>query len=87
VDEPVGQRWAMVEPALWRRRRLGSSPSHQGVCGRHGGEEACVTQGGLSWFRDGNRIRDPISVRREVGNEAMGVVGQPNSTASMPKGV
>jgi len=25
----------------------GSSPSYQGVCGRHGGEEACVTQGGL----------------------------------------
>jgi hypothetical protein len=46
-DEPVGQRWGMVEPALWRRRRLGSTPSYQGVCGRHGGEEACVTQGGL----------------------------------------
>jgi hypothetical protein len=46
-DEPVGQRWGMVEPALWRRRRLGSSPLYQGVCGRHGGEEACVTQGGL----------------------------------------
>jgi hypothetical protein len=46
-DEPVGQRWGMVEPALWRRRRLGSTSSYQGVCGRHGGEEACVTQGGL----------------------------------------
>jgi hypothetical protein len=46
-DEPVGQRWGMVEPALWRRRHLGSTPSYQGVCGRHGGEEACVTQGGL----------------------------------------
>jgi hypothetical protein len=40
ADEPVGQRWAMVEPALWRRRHVGSSPSYQGVCGRHGGEEA-----------------------------------------------
>ncbi len=48
-DEPVGQRRAMVEPAVWRRRRLGSSPSYQGVCGRHGGEEASVTQGGLVW--------------------------------------
>ena len=47
TDEPVGQRWAMVEPALWGRRHLGSSPSYQGVCGRHGGEEACVTQGDL----------------------------------------
>ena len=26
---------------------MGSSPSYQGVCGRHGGEEAWVTQGGL----------------------------------------
>jgi hypothetical protein len=46
-DEPVGQRWGMVEPALWRRRQLGSTPSHQGVCGRHGTEETRVTQGGL----------------------------------------
>src|SRR3954469_6377165 len=29
----------MVEPALWGRRHMGSTPSHQGVCGRHGGEE------------------------------------------------
>jgi hypothetical protein len=49
TDEPVGQRWAMVEPALWGRRRQGSSPSYQGVCGRHGGEEAWVTQGDLVW--------------------------------------
>jgi len=24
-DEPVGQRWGKVEPALWRRRRYSSS--------------------------------------------------------------
>jgi len=41
-DEQVGQRWGKVEPALWGRRRSGSSPSHQGVCGRHGGEERQV---------------------------------------------
>ena len=46
-DEPVGQRWGMVEPALWRRRRVGSSPAYHGVCGRHGGEEAWVPQGDL----------------------------------------
>jgi hypothetical protein len=46
-DEPVGQRWGMVEPALWRRRHEGSTSSYQGVCGRHGGEDRCVTQGGL----------------------------------------
>jgi hypothetical protein len=28
-------------------KALGSTPSHQGVCGRHGGEDASVTQGGL----------------------------------------
>jgi len=26
---------------------MGSDPSYQGVCGRHGGEEAWVTQGDL----------------------------------------
>jgi hypothetical protein len=46
-DEPVGQRRGMVAPALWRRRRRGSSPAYHGVCGRHGGEEAWVTQGAL----------------------------------------
>jgi hypothetical protein len=28
-------------------KAFGSTPSYQGVCGRHGGEEARVTQGGL----------------------------------------
>jgi hypothetical protein len=30
-DEPVGQRWGMVEPALWRRRRL-VPPHRTTVC-------------------------------------------------------
>jgi hypothetical protein len=46
-DEPVGPRWGMVEPALGRRRHEGSTSSYHGVCGRHGGEDRCVTQGGL----------------------------------------
>jgi hypothetical protein len=46
-DEPVGPRRGMVEPALWRRRRVDSTPSYHGVCGRHGGEDVCVTQGDL----------------------------------------
>src|SRR3954454_4733145 len=29
----------MVERALWGRRHMGSTTSHQGACGRHGGEE------------------------------------------------
>jgi hypothetical protein len=46
-DEPVGPRQGMVEPALWGRRQLGSTLSHQGVCGRHGVKEPCVTRGDL----------------------------------------
>jgi hypothetical protein len=46
-EEPVGPSWGMVESALWRRRRYGSSPAYHGVCGRHGGEEAQMTQGDL----------------------------------------
>ena len=46
-DEPVGRRQGMVEPALWGRRHQGSTLSHQGVCGRHGGKDTRVTRGGL----------------------------------------
>lgn len=46
-DEPVGPRQGMVEPALWGRRHLGSTLSHQGVCGRHGVKDPCLTRGGL----------------------------------------
>lgn len=43
-------------------------PPHQGVCGRHGTEEQCVTPGGLSGFAGGTAIRDCISVAK---SEAM----------------
>ena len=36
-------------------------PPHQGVCGRHGMEDQCVTLGGLTWFLGGVRISDLIS--------------------------
>ena len=36
-------------------------PSYQGVCGRHGTEDPCVTPGELVVFLDGNRISNPIS--------------------------
>ena len=42
-------------------KAFGSSPSYQGVCGRHGEEEACVTQGGLTVFSVVTEISDPIS--------------------------
>ena len=73
-DEPVGQRRGMVEPALWRQRRLGSSSSHQGVCGRHGGEETFVTQGGL------------VSSERKVGSRYCGThrrKGGPTANANI----
>ncbi len=34
---------------------------HQGVCGRHGREDRCVTPGGLTWFSGGTEISRPIS--------------------------
>ena len=67
-DEPVGQRWGMVEPALWGRRHIGSPPSHQGVCGRHGGEETRVTQGGL--VLSGRKVRSRwCGTRRRKGGQ------------------
>jgi len=41
-------------------KAFGSTPSYQGVCGRHGGEEARVTQGGL------------VSSERQVGSRWYG---------------
>ena len=52
---------------------------HQGVCGRHGTEDSCVTPGGLVRFSSGIEISNPIS-KREMGSDAERVVGQPNST-------
>jgi hypothetical protein len=56
TDEPIGQRRGMVAPAPWRRRRVGSSSSYQGVCGRHGGEDRWVTLGELVWFNGTGRV-------------------------------
>ena len=36
-------------------------PPHQGVCGRHGTEDQCVTLGELVVFLGGARISNPIS--------------------------
>ena len=36
-------------------------PSHQGVCGRHGTEDLCVTPGELVGSPDGTGVSDPIS--------------------------
>ena len=46
-------------------------PPHQGVCGRHGTEDRCVTPGELVRFLSGVGISDPISRPGEVGSEAV----------------
>src|SRR6267143_681429 len=66
-DEPVGQRWSMVESALSRRRRS-HSPTAQGVCGRHGTEEQHVTSGELAESPGGTGVSRPIS-ESEVASE------------------
>src|SRR5260370_33104269 len=50
-DEPVGQRWGKVEPALWGRRR-----SHTRTAPR-----------GLRTARDGRPGRDPRRTSRALG--------------------
>ena len=57
---------------------------HQGVCGRHGTEDSCVTPGGLVRFSSGIEISNPISVC-EMGSDAERVVGQLHSTSSTAK--
>jgi hypothetical protein len=78
-DEPVGQRWDKVEPAIWWRRRSHSPHLHQGVCGRHGTEEQRVTSGGLAESPGGTGVSRPIS-ESEVASKARSVVGRLNIT-------
>ena len=54
-------------------------PPHQGVCGRHGMEDQCVTLGDLGGSAGGAAATDPIS-ESEVGRDARRGVGRPNST-------
>src|SRR3972149_7584645 len=59
-------------------------PLHQGVCGRHGTEDQCVTPGELPGSSGGTEGRDPISAS-ELGSGALGVVGRLGSTRSTVK--
>ena len=49
-------------------------PPHQGVCGRHGMEDQCVTLGDLGGSAGGAAATDPIS-ESEVGRDARRGVG------------
>ena len=68
TEEPVGPSWGMVEPAVGRRRRYGSSPAYPGVGGRHGGEETAATQGDLSVSNRKGRVRY-CGTRRRKGEQ------------------
>jgi hypothetical protein len=57
---------------------------HQGVCGRHGTEEQCVTSGGLTASLVGAGVSRPIS-ESEKASDALSVVGRLKSTRSMVK--
>ena len=59
-------------------------PPYQGVCGRHGTEEQCVTSGGLAVSPGGTGVSGPIS-ESEMASEALSVVGRLKSTRSMVK--
>ena len=50
-------------------------PPHQGVCGRHGTKEQCVTSGELGESPGGTGVSGPIS-ESEVASEAQSVVGR-----------
>jgi hypothetical protein len=54
----------------------------QGDCGQHGREEQYVTSGELAKSPDGFRSQQPYKRKREVGSEALSVVGPLHSTAS-----
>jgi hypothetical protein len=47
ADEPVGQRWGKVEPALWRRRRSHSPTAPRCLRTARYGKQ-CMTSGGLT---------------------------------------
>src|SRR3989304_9148455 len=79
-DEPVGQRWGKVEPALWRRRRSHSPTAPRCLRAARDGRTAydLGRTGGVSGGTGGS---NPISAS-EMERGAPPVVGQPNSTGS-----
>jgi hypothetical protein len=59
-------------------------PPHQGVCGRHGTEEQCVTSGKLTEPSGGTGVNRPIS-ESEVARDVLSVGGRLCSTTSAAK--
>src|SRR3954452_25208721 len=78
-DEPVGQRWGKVEPALWGRRRSHSPTASRCLrAARYGRSrrDPRRTRSVPGWHRD----QRPYKPQSEVGSDAGRVVGRPNST-------
>src|SRR3954462_13093043 len=70
----------MVEPARWGRRHMGSTPSHQGVCGRHGGEETSRTK--LPTRRPARPAPWPMKLAEWASKP---LVSEPTCSAAAPK--
>ena len=77
-DEPVGQRWDKVEPALWRRRRSHSPTAPRCLRTARYGRAMCDLRR-TDRVSGGNGESEPIS-ENEVGCDALSVVGLPSST-------
>ena len=82
-DEPVGQRRGRSSLHYGGEGVL-ILPPYQGVCGRHGTEEQCVTSGGLAGSLGGTGVSRPIS-ESEVASDALSVDGRLCSTTSAVK--
>src|SRR5450755_5174628 len=75
-DEPVGQRWGKVEPALRRRRRSHSPTAPRCLrTARYGRVTRDLRRTGRVPSSIG--VSDPIS-KSEMGSDARSVVGLPN---------
>jgi hypothetical protein len=84
-DEPVGQRWGKVEPAVRRRRRSHSPTAPRCLrTARYGRTARDLRRTGRVPSSIG--VSDPIS-KSEMGSDARSVVGLPNSTTSTVKAV
>ena len=69
-----------------KAKALDSPLPYQGVCGRHGEADRCVTLGGLVVFGAGTPISTPISAS-EMGRDARPGVGPSNSTSRVAKAI
>ena len=84
ADEPVGQRWDLVEPALWGRRR--SHPPTAPRCLRTARYGRSVRDPGRARaVPEWHRGKEPYKSRGEVGTDAAQAIGPLNSTSSVAK--